>query len=538
MANEYRVTARKWRPLRFSDVTSQEFITTTLKNSVVNKRVSHAYLFSGPRGVGKTTVARILAKAINCLDPGKDGEPCNECNSCVEINNENRNHPDVFEIDGASNRNIDDVRELKEKVKYGPIRSRYKIFIIDEVHMLTGPSFNALLKTLEEPPEYIVFIFATTAPEKVPLTILGRCQKFDFRRLTTDEIISRLKLITKEEKIKADEESLFFMAKKGDGSMRDAQGLLDIATAYCGNNITFDQLKSFFNIAESDIYFRITDCVKGKDGHGLLLYLDELLNSGYDLQTLLEGLQEHIRNLLVVKSTRSAELLTETESVKNKYLQYADKVSEIELINSLKLIIQTEYTFKYSSNQRILFEVLLMELIKFTDTKDISALAEELKDLKKNSEPVGTKTDMNVGLQNASDTSEVNANKEDHAKSNDIPASPDAGHSIEVHWEIIKEQIKNEKKWIYSLIKHFNLETDSSNQFFIKLDPEQFEMLSGYSDYLASKINTYFGKESKFEFFKSESPFTKKSPSEKAGEDKFDKICEILIHDYNGRYVD
>ena len=195
----YTVTARKWRPRNFDDVTSQEFITKTLRNAIKNNRISHAYLFSGPRGVGKTTVARLLAKSLNCLNRKPNGEPCNDCDSCREIINDNRNHPDVFEIDGASNRNIEDVRELKEKVKYGPVRSKYKIFIIDEVHMLTGASFNALLKTLEEPPPYVVFIFATTSPVKVPLTILGICQKFDFERFTIYEISERLKFISGEE---------------------------------------------------------------------------------------------------------------------------------------------------------------------------------------------------------------------------------------------------------------------------------------------------------------------------------------------------
>ena len=304
---EYRVTARKWRPRTFSDVTSQDFITKTLQNAIKNSRISHAYLFSGPRGVGKTTVARILAKSLNCLTPGKDSTPCNECESCKEIDNDNRNHPDVFEIDGASNRNIEDVRELKEKVKYGPIRSKFKIFIIDEVHMLTGASFNALLKTLEEPPNYVVFIFATTAPEKVPLTILGRCQKFDFKRLTIDEIRARLKYIADEEKIKIDDESLFFISKKGDGSMRDAQGLFDMSASYCSNNITFEKLKEFFNLAESDVYFNITEYIKAKDGKGLLNYFDGLMNKGYDMQTFLDGLTGHYRNLLIAASTNSAD---------------------------------------------------------------------------------------------------------------------------------------------------------------------------------------------------------------------------------------
>ncbi len=362
-SDDYKVTARKWRPRIFSEVTSQEFITKTLKNAIKQNRISHAYLFSGPRGVGKTTVARILAKSLNCKNPGPDGDPCNVCDSCIEIDNDNRNHPDVFEIDGASNRNIEDVRELKEKVKYGPLRSRYKIFIIDEVHMLTGASFNALLKTLEEPPSYVVFVFATTAPEKVPLTILGRCQKFDFKRLSIEEIIARLKTIAEIEKIKIDESSLFFIAKKGDGSMRDAQGLFDMSSAYCDNDITFDKLKLFFNLAESDVFFNISTLVKEKNCEGLLNYFDELMNKGYDMQTFLDSLTDHYRNLLMAVSTGSVDLILESENVKQKYKESMKHLSQIEIINSLKLILQSEYTFKYSSNQRTLIEALLIELV-------------------------------------------------------------------------------------------------------------------------------------------------------------------------------
>jgi DNA polymerase-3 subunit gamma/tau len=558
---EFRVTARKWRPQIFEDVSSQEFITKTLKNAVKSGRVSHAYLFCGPRGVGKTTVARILAKSLNCLNRKPDGDPCGVCESCREIQNDNRNHPDVFEIDGASNRNIEDIRELKEKVKYGPVRSKFKIFIIDEVHMLTGASFNALLKTLEEPPPYVVFIFATTSPEKVPLTILGRCQKFDFKRLTIDEIKERTLKIAKEEKIKIDDESLFFIAKKGDGSMRDAQGLFDMSAAYCDNNIKFEKLKEFFNLAESDVYFRISELVKAKDGSGLLNYFDELMNKGYDMQTFLDGLAEHYRNLMIASSTNSAELILESEATKQNYLQLIDKLSQIEIINSLKLILQTEYTFKYSANQRTLIEALLIELIKFTDTKDISELIEDLKEIKSgrsgnySNEKSSSKTVMPAKESHVKvkyDTKSEEADNTGNLTANEsvTPAPAEnravditsAMHDIDSHWLTIKDQIKAEKKmWIYSIVKDSFFEIDGVSNCFIKIDDSNFELLSGYKDYLADKISGYFGKSVNVTVVKSSNssaPVTEENNPEKENtRSNHDKIRSILINEFNAKEV-
>lgn len=579
--DSYRVTARKWRPKVFSDVTSQEFITKTLKNSIKNNRISHAYLFSGPRGVGKTTVARILAKSLNCLNPTPDGDPCNQCVSCEEINNDNRNHPDVFEIDGASNRNIEDVRELKEKVKYGPIRSKYKIFIIDEVHMLTGPSFNALLKTLEEPPKYVVFIFATTAPEKVPLTILGRCQKFDFKRLTIEEIQARIKMISEAEKIKIDEESLFFVSKKGDGSMRDSQGLFDIASAYCDNNITYDKLKIFFNLAESDVFFNITDFIKNKNGSGLLVYFDSLMNKGYDMQTFLDSLTEHFRNLLVAVSTNSTDLIEESESVKQHYSNAIGRFSQIEIINSLKLILQTESTFKYSSNQRTLIESLLVELIKFTDTKEISTIINELKELnsdtKKNfsnepivydnpskhyeiHSPVHSGQDVKVTYAGSGhvesnipprneikDTVQVSPPVSILSPTTDISIDLSAGiDDIQAHWSDIKDQVKSERKWVYSMLKDTSFETDGNKIYTIKIDEKMYDMLYSYKDYLTGKITGHFGKELTVRFIKdstSDQPAANSSShransSEEQETDNFDKIRTILLNDFNAKEVE
>lgn len=566
----YRVTARKWRPRFFDDVTSQEFITKTLRNAIKNNRISHAYLFCGPRGVGKTTVARLLAKSLNCKNRKPNGEPCNECDSCREINNDNRNHPDVFEIDGASNRNIEDVRELKEKVKYGPVRSKYKIFIIDEVHMLTGASFNALLKTLEEPPPYVIFIFATTSPEKVPLTILGRCQKFDFKRLTIEEIKLRLRHIAENEKIKADDESLFFIAKKGDGSMRDAQGLFDMSAAYCDNNITFDKLKVFFNLADSDVYFNLTDLIKSKDGKGLLNYFDELMNKGYDMQTFLDGLTEHYRNLLVAGSTNSAELIMESEPVKQKYSEYINNFSQIELINSLKLILQAEYTFKYSSNQRTLIEALLIELIKFTDTRDISKILNEINELKSGSGgsypgKSAARESITVKSNNSAQV-KVNYNSPDKVKQPEGKQNPTAEIStpgseqveyvnlknalgeLDNHWLTIKDQIKTERKWVYSIIKDSLFEADDNKNFFLRVDEGTFELIDGYKDYLNGKISKYFGESISISLVKTTdiySTTTETAAEEPAQpvisksrgneEDNYDKLRTILINEFHAK---
>lgn len=576
----YRVTARKWRPGFFDDVTSQEFITKTLRNAIKNNRISHAYLFCGPRGVGKTTVARLLAKSLNCKNRKPNGEPCNECDSCREIANDNRNHPDVFEIDGASNRNIEDIRELKEKVKYGPVRSKYKIFIIDEVHMLTGASFNALLKTLEEPPPYVIFIFATTSPEKVPLTILGRCQKFDFKRLTIEEIKSRLRFIAENEKIKADDESLFFIAKKGDGSMRDAQGLFDMSAAYCDNNIIFDKLKVFFNLAESDVYFKITDLIRTKDGKGLLNYFDELMNKGYDMQTFLDGLTEHYRNLLVAGSTNSSELIMESESVKQKYQEYINNFSQIELINSLKLILQAEYTFKYSSNQRTLIEALLIELIKFTDTREISKILDEINELKSGTgggfpgkstvrETITAKPNepphVKVNYNSPDKVKQAEEKQNGPAENNSIPAEQvsyvnlkNALGELDNHWLTIKDQIKTERKWVYSIIKDSLFEADDNKNFFLRVDEGTFELIDGYKDYLNGKISKYFGESISISLVKTSDIYSTTTETvteehaqpvismetkinetqgkeSKSEEDNYDKLRSILINEFHAK---
>jgi DNA polymerase-3 subunit gamma/tau len=297
----YIVTARKWRPMVFEDVVGQAHVTTTLRNAIASNRLSHAYIFSGPRGVGKTTTARILAKAINCLHPAKDHNPDNGCELCQEIT-EGRS-VNVFEIDGASNRGIDEIRNLREAVRYGPAKGKYKVYIIDEVHMLTKEAFNALLKTLEEPPAYILFIFATTEVHKVPATILSRCQRFDFKRNTIEEITERLLFIAREEKIEISEDALMLIAKKADGSMRDGQSIFDQIVAFCGEKIDAKQIRDALNIVDQELFFRTTDIIKAKDAKGCLALVEEIVNQGVDLREFLQGLNEHFRNLLVANVT-------------------------------------------------------------------------------------------------------------------------------------------------------------------------------------------------------------------------------------------
>ena len=296
----FLVTARKWRPVVFEDVVGQEHVTSTLRNSITQQRIAHAYIFTGSRGVGKTTTARLFAKVINCEKP-INNNPCNNCDRCLEIT-EGRSI-DVYEIDGASNKSVAEVRDLREAVRYGPSKCKYKIYIIDEVHMLSNAAFNALLKTLEEPPPYLIFIFATTEISKVPATILSRCQRYDFRRNSISEIISRLTFIAQEENISIDKEALHYIAKKSDGSMRDSQSIFDQLVALCGNNITGEHVRTTLSVVDTEVFFALTDLILQKDVRGGLELVDNIVTRGFAFGDLLRGVIEHFRNLLIVIST-------------------------------------------------------------------------------------------------------------------------------------------------------------------------------------------------------------------------------------------
>lgn len=376
----YQVTARKWRPMVFEDVVGQSHVTGTLRNAIATNRLAHAYIFSGARGCGKTTTARILAKAINCLSP-QDINPDNTCEVCQEITS--GRSLDVIEIDGASNRGVEEIRNLRESVRYTPTRGKYKVYIIDEVHMLTKEAFNALLKTLEEPPEHVIFIFATTEVHKIPMTILSRCQRFDFRRIAIEEIVGRLRFIASEEQVTIDDEALMIIAKKGDGSMRDAQSIFDQIRSFCGNEIKLADVLKVLNVVDQELYFRVTDLIKATNLRGGIELVDELMRNGYDLREFLGGLSEHLRNLLIVLTTESTQLIETSEPYKKRYQEEATHFHQNDILRLIKLVNDLEQSIRWAPQPRFKLEAGLLQMIKLERSVQIDALLRQIDELKK-----------------------------------------------------------------------------------------------------------------------------------------------------------
>ena len=357
---QFIVSARKYRPGSFETLLGQENIARTLKNSIARGQLAHAYLFCGPRGVGKTSAARIFAKTINCSNPGPDLEPCGECESCRSFA-EGRSYS-IHELDAASNNSVDDIRALTDKVRIPPQIGRYSVYIIDEVHMLSQAAFNAFLKTLEEPPAHAIFILATTEKHKILPTILSRCQTFDFNRIRIEDMVRNMKSIAEREGVTIQEDALHVIAQKADGAMRDALTLFDQTVAFCGKNVTYEQVIRNLGVLDYDYYFTLTDCFLKGDYAGAMLTFDEILSKGFNAQAFVAGLSTHFRDLLVCKSRAAETLLELAPSVAQRYRAYAENCQTGFLFEALGITTGCEAGYKQSGNPRLLIEFALMKL--------------------------------------------------------------------------------------------------------------------------------------------------------------------------------
>ena len=365
---EYIVSARKYRPTSFDSVVGQTALTTTLKNAVKTGKLAHAYLFCGPRGVGKTTCARIFAKAINCLNPTTEGEACNECESCKAFN-EQRSY-NILELDAASNNSVENIKTLMEQTRIPPQVGKYKVFIIDEVHMLTTAAFNAFLKTLEEPPAHVVFILATTEKHKILPTIISRCQIYDFERMTVAGIIGHLKKVADKEGISYEDEALAVIAEKADGGMRDALSVFDQAASFCQGNITYKKVIEDLNVLDADNYFRIIDLCLDNKTSDIMLLLDGIINAGFDGGNLIGGLATHVRNVMMAKDEQTLPLLHVSERQKAKYAEQAKKCPTEFMYKALRIMNDCDINYRQSGNKRLLVELTLIEMAQLTQSDD------------------------------------------------------------------------------------------------------------------------------------------------------------------------
>ena len=548
--SKFVVTARKWRPQRFKDVVGQEHITSTLKNAIKEDRIAHAYLFTGPRGVGKTTTARILAKTLNC-ENRKDSEPCNECEMCKSI--QNSQLIDIIEIDGASNRGIDEIRTLRDSVKYSPARGKFKVYIIDEVHMLTKESFNAFLKTLEEPPEHIIFIFATTDVHKVPLTIISRCQRYDFRRIQLDKIKETLKMIADEEKIKIDDKTLTIIAKKADGALRDAESYFDQVVAFSKGKIDSELVSQMLNLIDEELYFNISDAILNKDFKVVFQTSEKLYENGWDFNDFLDGLIEHFRNILSSVVTNSTNTLETGDVYKARYMDYKDNYSESDTLRILNFLNKSQQELRFSQNQKLKIEIILSQLVALENTKTIS---EMISAVNSNDDELNNVGEPKKVFYSSPDTSKKKVDKHTSSYKEEIkatkpsvtltgPASqPNLGFDDIVNkWGYFIQSINSEKGFTLGpALNGFHLESlQENNLYFSSNKKEDLNTLKIHEKYLIKKSEEFFGR--RFNFIAS---LNAKLPSNQNREDEIrenkqsdfsDPYEEIIIKELGGEKI-
>ena len=455
----YLVMARKYRPQSFEEVVGQSHVTVTLVNAIKAKRISHAYLFAGPKGTGKTTVARILAKALNCKD-GPTPQPCGQCDSCNEI--AMGRSLDVVEIDGASNNSVDDVRALRENIRYVPSKGEYKIYIIDEVHMLSDSAFNALLKTLEEPPAHAIFIFATTEPHKVPQTVLSRCQRFDFRRIPTTDLVKTIQTIAGKEKLEIDQDASYILARRADGSLRDILSLLDQVIAFGGENdgspsqsrVTKELVAQTLGLVDQEKLFEITDAISQKNAPKGLSILNQLIDSGVDIPEFVNSLLQHFRDLLVSKVGQDSKILFDlSDTYIDKYKEKAKDFSETDILRMIKTVADLNLTLKRATDPRIFLELALMKLLKMESAVNLEDVLNKLDQLQTSQREELNRNNSSADSESRSTSSESLTADDSVRSRKESEKEKISLSNLKDRWNEVLEKIKKTKLSLWSLIK-------------------------------------------------------------------------------------
>lgn len=469
----YQVLARKWRPQVFEDVVGQTHITRTLQNAIVANRLAHAFLFSGPRGVGKTTTARILAKALNCIE-GPTPTPCGKCDSCLETTA--GTSVDVIEIDGASNRGIEHIRELREAVKYAPVSGKYKVYVIDEVHMLTNEAFNALLKTLEEPPPHVLFIFATTEPQKIPATIHSRCQRYGFKRVALHDIIERLRKIAAAEGITITDQGLALIARAAEGSMRDSQSLMDQAVSYSGMEIRDEDLQAILGSVAQASLIQFTSQLLSRDTAGLLKEVDALLAQGQDMRQFLAGVIEHLRNLMIVKIATDPGRIIELPATDLDAIKQQAAGAEAEyLLMLFDSLSRTLEDMRWSSHQRFTIEVGLIKACSLAPLEPLGEVLGKMKELEARFASGRTLTPPAVSAAHRVSERPAEYRTKPLAAPAQQPAPGAEGEQGDV-WGSIMTALRSKKPGLASALSHSRLIEMTENQFVVGVPGNGFQM--------------------------------------------------------------